>query len=436
MLFMVAFSVSVLAALGTERLLLRRISVSHTMWWLAGAGALALLATFGGLTNLAKVIASSWAGDQLDDVIASNNGAVVLGAWRALLVVGLVTLFAWLLAKERVERRAIGLALIALIALDFFSVEKQYWLFSARASKLYASDPALDYVHSQREPARVINEPLGRANVPDPMLHFDGPMVRGIRLATGYHGNEIGRFQRLCGATPDTRCLPQILFSPTFWRHENIQYLYTNVDSAAVHQFFVPTLGVPEPKKVLGPVSDAAGSQVYLYRLAGENPAAWLATAFVKAPEDQALQAVLDPKFDPTRIAILDTNSSIAGQQITVPPPPTSTPVHVTSYAPGEIRLRIDSSPPAGTALVVSENFFSGWSALVDGRPAPVDRVEYNLIGVQLPANSKAVELHFDDPAYERGKAITLVALLVAIVLVVVGAVRQRGSEDRLPLAV
>jgi hypothetical protein len=139
----------------------------------------------------------------------------------------------------------------------------------------------------------------------------------------------------------------------------------------------------------------------------------------------------LDPQFDPTRIAILDTNSTIPGKQITAPPQPTSTPVHVTRYAPGEIQLRIESSPPAGTALVVSENYFPGWTAKVDGRAAPLDRAEYNLIGVQLPADAKQVELHFDDPAYERGRLVTLLALFVAVALLIFGLVTSRRSHVR-----
>jgi hypothetical protein len=431
MLFMIAFATAVLAALGAERLLVRGVSFRYAAWWLGAAAAIALLASIGGVTNVAKVMAASWAGDQLDDVIASNNAAVVLGAWRSFLVVGMAALLVWLLDRRRLDRKTAGIALAALVALDFFSIEKQYFLFSPRASKLYASDPALDYVRNQREPGRILNEPLSRPSGVDPMLHYDGPMAHGIRMTTGYHGNEIGRFQRLCGATPDTRCDPRIIFSPSFWRHENVQYLYTNVDSAAVHEFFVPTLGIPEPKKVLGPVPDAAGNQVYLYRLAGDNPLAWLATAFVKAPEDEALKAVLNPRFDPTGIAVIDTNSPIPAQEITAPPAPTSTAVQVSRYAPGDIQLRIESPPPAGTALVVSENYFPGWTASVDGKAAQLDRAEYNLIGVLLPAGAKQVSLHFDDPAYERGKVITLLALFACVVLIVFGVVSGRRGEVR-----
>jgi hypothetical protein len=152
---------------------------------------------------------------------------------------------------------------------------------------------------------------------------------------------------------------------------------------------------------------------------------------FVKAPETQTFDAVLNPQFDPTRIAILDTNSTIPGQQITAPPPALDIPVRVTSYAPGDIQLQLTASPPAGSALIVSENYFPGWSANVDGRSALLDRVQYNLIGVQLPAGAKQVSLHFDDPAYERGKLITLLALFACAVLIVFGVVTGRRREVR-----
>ena len=434
MLFLIGFSMAVLAALGAERLLVRGVSFRYALWWVVGAGLVALLASIGGLTNLAKVIAASYpgAGDSLDDFIASNNAAVIIGAWRSFLIVGVAGLLVWLLQRQQLDRRTIGWALVALVALDLFSVEKQYWLFSPRASTLYASDAALDYVKNQPEPGRVLAETLTQPNGRDVMLMYDGPMVNRIRLVTGSHGNELGRFQQVCGGSPQTNCDPQILFSPTFWRHENVRYLYTNADSAIVNRFFEP-LQLPPLRPLVGPVKDAAGTPVYLYRLPGDNPAAWLAPVFVKAPETETLKFILSPQFDPTRLAVLDPNSAIPGQEITAVPPALNIPVRVTRYAPGEIQLELSTSPPAGTALVVSENYFTGWTAQVDGREAPTDRAEYNLIGVQLPANAKRVSLRFDDRAYERGKIITILALVACAALLAVGVVSDRRGNVRKP---
>jgi hypothetical protein len=430
-LFIIAFSVAILAALGTERLLERRVSMRYAVGWLVATVAIALLASIGGLTNMARVIASSFAGDQLDALISSNNTAVILGAWRSCIVVAAAAGVVWALAQGRITARIAGWAIVALVALDLFSVEKQYWIFSPRASVLYASDPAIEFIKSQPQPGRVLSFPLADTPGRDAMLEGDGLMVHDVRQALGYHGNEIGRYQSLAGKSSTTGYDPRIFLSPAFWRQENVRFLYTNGDTAAIHELTVQ-LGLPPIQKVLGPVRDAQGSAVYLYRLPGENPLAWVAPVFVKAPDEDALAAVRSTQFDPKRVAILDTSSTLAAQQIRTLPEAVEIPVTVQRYAPGGIQLRLASPAPAGAALVVSENYFTGWRALADGKPTLVDRADYNLIGVQLPAGAQSVELRFDDPAYERGKLITIVAALTALVLVAIGVLRSRR---RSPLA-
>jgi len=422
MLFVIAFSVAMLAALGTERLLERRISVRYAVGWLVTGAIVALLASIGGLTNMAQVIASSFAGDQLDTVIASNNPALIAGAWRSFLIVAVAASLVWLLDRERLTTRLTGWFAVALIALDLFSVEKQYWMFSPRASVVYASDPAIAYIKAQPQPGRVLT--LGLTRGRDAMLAGDGLMVHGVRQALGHHGNEIGRFQLLAGKTSTSGYDTSIFLSPAFWRQENIHFLYTDADTAAIHQLTVQ-FGLPPIEKILGPVKDAQGSSVYLYRLPGENPLAWMAPVFVKVPDDQALEVVRKSQFDPRRVAILDTGSKLPAQQISALPEPLEVPVRVGRYEPGRIQLQLASPAPAGSALVVSENYFTGWRALADGKAAPTDRADYNLIGVQLPTGARSVELRFEDPAYARGKLITILAILAAAAAMTIGIVRS-----------
>ena len=421
MLFVVAFSAAVLAALGTEQLLARRISQRYVVGWAIAALVVALLASTGALTNLARVVAAGFAGDTRDDMINANGGALIAGAWRSFLAIMLAAGLVWLFNRGQITSRVAGWAIAGLVALDLFSVEKQYWMFSPRASVLYASDPAIEYIRRQPEPGRVIAEPLVRPPARDVMLQGDGLMVHEIRLAFGYHGNELGRYQRLSD-TYD----PRVIFSPAFWRHENVRYLYTNAEPPMVQQLFGP-LGLPPLERLVGPVKNAAGSSIYLYRLPGDNPLAWVAPVFVKAPEEQTLATVLDPRFDPARVAILDTNARIRAQQIQTLPEPLSVSVRVERFSPGAIDLQIAAPPPAGSALIVSENYFPGWTASVDGRAAPLERVEYNLIGVELPANARTIRLRFDDSAYQRGKAITLLAAALALLLAVIGGLKGRA---------
>ena len=78
--------------------------------------------------------------------------------------------------------------------------------------------------------------------------------------------------------------------------------------------------------------------------------------------------------------------------------------------------------------MLVSENYFPGWTAKVDGQAVPVGRADYTLIGVQLPTGGRKVELTFDDPAYERGKVITIIALVLTALMIGAGVFRERRA--------
>jgi uncharacterized membrane protein YfhO len=66
---------------------------------------------------------------------------------------------------------------------------------------------------------------------------------------------------------------------------------------------------------------------------------------------------------------------------------------------------------------------------MVDGREARVGRADYTLIGVELPAGARSVLLSFDSKPYHVGKTITLVAISIALVWCLVGALMERRAR-------
>jgi hypothetical protein len=146
----------------------------------------------------------------------------------------------------------------------------------------------------------------------------------------------------------------------------------------------------------------------------------------VKGTPQQSLETVLAPGFDPARAAILDSTSSSPTVAITAVPPPATIHAAATSYAPGAIDLALDQPAQAGQALLVSENYFPGWKATADGKPAKVERMDFNLIGVVLPAGAHSIQLRFTDSAYETGKWVTVAAVLVALVWCLIGLAAER----------
>jgi hypothetical protein len=440
-IYVFSFALSVFAALGMERLLERKLSTRFLLGWVGAAVAVALLASIGVVGALAEAGArasgvtialrqgidpqyASQVADQWASRANVNSGAVILGAWRSFLFVALAVaaLFAYL--RNRLDARLLGVVLALTVAVDLWSVEREYWQFSPPASVLYATDPAIEFLKHQVQPGRVMVAAQGDTGLAssDPYFGTDsqgrgtGLMVHGIRSLTGYHGNELGRYQaledmRLPNGAPAT-------FGPTFWRHENAHFLYTNValaDSAL--------------KLLVGPVKNSAGSTVYLYRLPGENPYAWVAPAIAKATDADIEAAVLDPRFDAARIAVFDTAAAVQPTAGKVPPEPLALSATTTAFGPGRADIALSAPAPAGSALLVSENYFPGWQAIVDGQPMPVYRADFNLIGVPLPAGARKVTLHFHDVALATGKAITFTALLLALVALVAGVATDRRAR-------
>jgi hypothetical protein len=418
MLYVVSFCTAVLAAIGAERALREGVRTRYLVTWLGVAVVFCLLAISGALTNLA----TTFADPRAVAFVPENEPAQVIGALRSLLAVAAVGGLLVGLTRQRLRPRTVAWALLAVVALDLWSVERHYWRFSPRASELYVSDPVLEDLAHAPEVGRVL--PLALQSLTarhrDPYLgggdgRATGLMIHGIRSVVGYHGNELGRYDLLTGwDSPDygTRIL-----NPNVWQLLNIRYLYTNAQ--------LPTS--QGMRLLAGPAVNAAGDTTYLYRAPTDNPPAWVTSLAVKAPDESALPMLLDSRFDVSRIALFDTATAVPTQPVpNGAPAPTGIGVRVTRWEPGRISLVLDQPAPAHATLVVSENFYPGWQATVDGRPAPVGRADFVLMGVGLAAGARTIELAFSSDRYEQGKLVTLAALAVAVIALGVGLDARR----------
>jgi hypothetical protein len=341
---------------------------------------------------------------------------VTRGALRSLLFVVLASGVLIALLKGKLGLRAAASALVVLIAVDLWTIDRHYWGSSPPAAQVYAPNAITHYIASanREEPGRVFTYPVPDAPAApmDPFLTGDALMVNDIRMVTGYHGNELGRYQELDDIVHGPHAqLRRIMGNPNFARLSNMKYVLCHLDS----------LAIPGYSRLAGPVRDGEGTPLYLYSVPGDNPPAWVTPVIVKAPDDAVLATILDQRFDVGTVALFDTSAVVQGQAVKAPLSPLAIKANVTRYDPGHISVRLDAAAPAGSALVVSENYYPGWRATVDGRPATVGRADYVLIGVALPAGARSVDLTFHSASYERGKTITLVALALSILGVLAG---------------
>jgi len=416
MLYVVSFATAVLAGIGVDRALSGALRPRYVIGWVAAASVIALLATSGALTNLG----AGFALPGREALVEENATALTLGAWRSLVAVAAVLGVLLAAARGRLRPALAGAVAVGVVGLDLWSVVRSYWQFTPPAAETFAADPVVNYLRTQTDSGRVLPLELqGGAPVTprDPFLGGDALMVHRVRQTLGYHGNELGRYQQLYGGERERANIA----NPNFWRLTNTRFILTNA----------PELPLPGATLVAGPARNAVGSMQYLYRLPGDLPPAWVTPLSVKAPDENVLATVLDPRFDIGRVALFDTSAAVPTQVVPSQlPAPLDLRARVSSRQPGRINVALDRPAPAGSALVVSENYYPGWTARVDGTLAPVGRVDFTLIGVPLPAGAQQVELQFTSPRYERGKAITLAAFGLSLVLAGAGVMVDRRRRN------
>ena len=259
MLYVVSFSVAVLAACGMDRVVRGAVRRGYLLGWLGAAAADRDTRRLG------------WPDEPRDD--DRRTGARRLGRSRTRLIwrsarfdrsrswrsrVGLI----WAISTKRLQAAVGASILIGAAAIDLWTIERSYWMFSPPAAQLYASDSTIQYVRNQPQPGRVIPLPLGSDLARgDPFLRpggqANGLMIDRVRNVLGYHGNQLGRYDDLLGLQEGGRQLA----NPNFWALTNARFWLTNTDS----------LPIPGVRRVVGPVRNAAGSMVYLFELPGDN---------------------------------------------------------------------------------------------------------------------------------------------------------------------
>jgi hypothetical protein len=453
MIYITSFATSWFAAMGVERIVARRVSPKYALGWIIGGAVFGLLMSVGGYSAIMNAVVNSIAGaypPEAHSQIADHFGApgeanasnAIIGVWRSFVFVLLGAGLIWAYLTDRASLKNTVVGLTVLVIGDLWSIERLYWSFSPPAKVVFATDPAAAAIKADiaktGQPGRVLQLRLGQGLTTelgylDRAFTGDKLWIAGLRVVEGYHGNELGAYQRMLSLTIDS--VP-VSDTPMFWRHENVQYVYTGADEATMTQV-AAQLKAPPFVKIAGPVRNAAGSMVYAYRMSTDNPPAWVATTAVRAPRETALATVLNARFDPHTVAIVDsTFGGIAAHDIQAVPTPAAVRASVTTYAPGAIDIKLDQPATAGQTLVVSENYFPGWHATVNGKPAATGLTNYNLIGVPLAAGATSVELRFTDAAYIKGRLLTLVVLVIALAWLA-GAlvIDRRGVTPRISAA-
>ncbi|MGE0103613.1 MAG: hypothetical protein AB7H86_22610 [Blastocatellales bacterium] len=140
---------------------------------------------------------------------------------------------------------------------------------------------------------------------------------------------------------------------------------------------------------------------VDLYRNRTALPRAWFVEKLMNVSAEQSLAAVRSgvlpdgSKFDPQTIGLVEEPPS--GKAYS------KGEVTLRSHSPNEIEF--DVRPAKDAFLVVSEVFYPGWEVEIDGNPGRIERVDYTLRGIEVPAGARKVRMIYRPRSWRRGLA-------------------------------
>ncbi|MDT7541207.1 MAG: hypothetical protein QOE33_1111 [Acidobacteriota bacterium] len=159
-----------------------------------------------------------------------------------------------------------------------------------------------------------------------------------------------------------------------------------------------------------GPVYDREGLLIVRNRRA--CPRAWLVAEAEAVDGEQALRRIrgggLD--FDPRRTALLedapDELPQLPGGELA-----SGSDARVVAYEPSRVVVETNAQTP--TLLVVSEMFYPGWEATVDGRAERIHLADFLLRAVPLPSGAHRIEMRYRAPQARNGLIVSVATLLM-----------------------
>ncbi|MDP8248887.1 MAG: YfhO family protein [Candidatus Tritonobacter lacicola] len=137
---------------------------------------------------------------------------------------------------------------------------------------------------------------------------------------------------------------------------------------------------------------------------------------------EETLARMTGPSFDPRREVLLDDGALSAP---VVEYDAAGSTCAVIRYLPDRVTIEADS--PRGGWLVLTDTWYPGWTAEIDGEEAPVYRADYVFRAVELSPGSHTVEFIYRPGSFRWGARVSLAALLLLLVWASVPRFRSLG---------
>jgi len=169
----------------------------------------------------------------------------------------------------------------------------------------------------------------------------------------------------------------------------------------------------------------AAMEDLEIWEYSKAFPRAWLVdqVRVINSPE-AILDAIRDPGFDPGRVAIIESNltgSDLIGAESEVGN------AEVTQRTENTVTLEVAAERDA--VLILSDAYYPGWRAEVDGESVSIFPVFSVLRGIRVPEGIHTVSFQYYPSSFRIGLGLSTLAMAASVLISIVALKRIRKVE-------
>ena len=140
-------------------------------------------------------------------------------------------------------------------------------------------------------------------------------------------------------------------------------------------------------------------------------PRAFIVPGSLVLNKDEVLDFMAGTDFDPRKTVLFEKKDfGVESRLLFSDPLAASSQAKITEYRPDRLALTADAPAPA--YLLLSEIYYPGWKAYVDGKPARILRGNYLFRVLELPKGRHSIVLEFAPWTIRLGSTVTILSLL------------------------
>lgn len=387
--------VPVLAIVGLQQFLKteeeqRKKYLLHTLYICLGLMGVLLLAK--GFLDFQGANDSYYANQQILQAIVEDRKSIYTAdVLRSTVLFLLTALALFLYQYKKIPLRGMQIALLVLLFFDLGGVAKRYVNKDSFVDKYQIENP-----FEETAADRAILQDKSYYRVYEPQVGINGARTSYFHHSIGgYHAAKPKRLQEL------------------------FDYQISKGNMEILNMLNVKYIILRNQEGQMQPIhnDDALGSAWFVKQLSLKNN------------DDEVMQAL--EKFKPEQEALATANDlkTTLPTQYTVD---TTAKIILKNVRPDE--LIYESNNPHNGLAVFSEMYYPhGWKATIDGKEAPIYRVDYTLRALSVPAGKHEIRFVFEPQIVKIGSNLSLVGAILLMLWLVGGIVwqtKKNKTED------